>query len=67
MAAESRAPTAMTSRRHQKAPEHKITQSESYLMLDPIYTTIVDDDRPVGMLMVGHRAWMCPMPACAMR
>jgi flagellar basal body-associated protein FliL len=36
-----------------KAPEHKITQSTSYLMVDPIYTTIVEDDRPVGMLMVG--------------
>jgi flagellar basal body-associated protein FliL len=37
----------------QKAPEHKITQSKSYLSLDPIYTTIVDDDRARGMLMVG--------------
>jgi len=37
----------------QKAPEHKITQSKSYLPLDPIYTTIVDDDRAQGMLMVG--------------
>jgi flagellar basal body-associated protein FliL len=36
-----------------KKPEHKITQSVSYMMIDPIYTTIVDDDRPVGMLMVG--------------
>jgi flagellar basal body-associated protein FliL len=38
---------------NQKAPEHKVTQSESYLTLDPIYTPIVADDRPVGMLMVG--------------
>jgi flagellar basal body-associated protein FliL len=38
---------------NQKAPEHKVTQSESYLMLDPIYTTIVADNRPAGMLMVG--------------
>ena len=38
---------------NQKAPEHKITQSVSYLSVDPIYTTIVDDDRPIGMLMVG--------------
>lgn len=37
----------------QKAPEHKITQSKSYIPLDPIYTTIVDDDRAQGMLMVG--------------
>ncbi len=39
--------------KQKKAPEHKITQSVSYLPIDPIYTTIVDDDRPVGMLMVG--------------
>jgi flagellar basal body-associated protein FliL len=36
----------------QKAPEHKTTQSESYISLDPIYTTIVSDNRPAGMLMV---------------
>jgi flagellar basal body-associated protein FliL len=38
---------------NQKAPEHKITQSKSYLSLEPIYTTIVDDNRVQGMLMVG--------------
>jgi flagellar basal body-associated protein FliL len=37
----------------QKAPEHKTTQSKSYIMVDPIYTTIVADNRPAGMLMVG--------------
>jgi hypothetical protein len=37
----------------QKAPEHKLTDSKSYLTLDPIYATIVDDNRPAGMLMVG--------------
>jgi flagellar basal body-associated protein FliL len=37
----------------QKAPEHKITQSPSYIMVDPIYTTIVNDNRAAGMLMVG--------------
>ena len=36
-----------------KKSEHKITQSESYLSIEPIYTTIVDDDRAAGMLMVG--------------
>ena len=36
-----------------KAPEHKTTQSKSYIMIDPIYTTIVADNRPGGMLMVG--------------
>ena len=38
---------------NQKAPEHKTTQSESYIMMDPIYTTIVTDNRAGGMLMVG--------------
>ena len=37
----------------QKAPEHKTTQSKSYIMVDPIYTTIVADNRPAGLLMVG--------------
>jgi flagellar basal body-associated protein FliL len=37
----------------QKAPEHKTTQSKSYIMIDPIYTTIVADNRPAGMLMIG--------------
>ena len=36
-----------------KSPKHKITQSESYLALDPMYSTILDGDRPVGMLMIG--------------
>jgi flagellar basal body-associated protein FliL len=34
------------------APEHKVTQSESYMMLDPMYATIMDGERPGGMLMV---------------
>ncbi len=37
----------------QKAPVHKITQSASYLMIDPMYATIVDDDKPCGLLMIG--------------
>ncbi len=36
-----------------KAPEHKTTQSKSYIMVDPIYTTIVADNHAAGMLMVG--------------
>ena len=32
---------------------HKVTQSKSYLMVDPIYATIVSRDTPVGMLMIG--------------
>jgi hypothetical protein len=34
------------------APEHKVTQSESYTMLAPMYATIMDGERPGGMLMV---------------
>jgi flagellar basal body-associated protein FliL len=37
----------------QKAPEHKTTQSKSYIMVDPIYTTIVADNHVAGMLMIG--------------
>ena len=36
-----------------KKSEHKITQAVSYMPVDPIYTTIVDDNRAQGMLMVG--------------
>ncbi len=36
-----------------KNAKHKVTQSESYLEIDPIYTAILADDRPVGMLMIG--------------
>jgi hypothetical protein len=34
------------------APEHKITQAESYVGLDPMYATILDNGRPVGLLLV---------------
>jgi len=34
------------------APEHKVTQSVSYIMLEPMYATIMDGERPGGMLMV---------------
>jgi len=36
-----------------KAPKHKVTQSPSYIEVDPMYATILEDDRPVGMLMIG--------------
>jgi len=36
-----------------KPPIHKITQSVSYVMIDPIYATILDGNRPIGLLMVG--------------
>jgi len=35
-----------------KRPEHKITQSDSYILIEPMYATIIDADRPSGMLMV---------------
>ena len=35
------------------AAVHKITQSDSYLMIDPIYTTIMDGNNIVGLLMIG--------------
>ena len=35
-----------------KAPEHKFTNSESWVELDDFYTTIVGDNRATGMLMV---------------
>jgi flagellar basal body-associated protein FliL len=35
-----------------KAPKHKVTQSQSFVMVEPFYTTIYDAGRPVGMLMV---------------
>jgi flagellar basal body-associated protein FliL len=34
------------------APVHKITQSESFVMLAPMYATILDARRPSGLLMV---------------
>ena len=34
------------------APDHKETQSDSFVMIEPIYTTVVDAGRPQGMLLV---------------
>ena len=36
----------------QKAPEHKATQSKSFVDVDPLYTTIVADNHAAGMLMI---------------
>ena len=36
-----------------KPAKHKVTQSDSYLMIDPMYLPIFDGDQPVGMLMIG--------------
>lgn len=35
-----------------EAPAHKITQAESYVGLDPIYATVLDNGRPAGLLLV---------------
>lgn len=34
------------------APAHKVTQSESYIMLEPMYATVMDAGKPAGLLMV---------------
>ena len=34
------------------APEHKVTQSDSFIMIEPMYTSIVDAGRPAGVLLV---------------
>jgi flagellar basal body-associated protein FliL len=39
-------------RADQPAPEHKVTQSESYMMLEPMYATVTDAGKPSGLLMV---------------
>jgi flagellar basal body-associated protein FliL len=36
----------------QPVPEHKVTQSESYIMLEPMYATVMDAGKPSGLLMV---------------
>ena len=39
-------------KKSQKAAEHKVTQSESWVEVQDFYTTIVGDGRASGMLMV---------------
>lgn len=46
-------PTPAHGAEARKPPVHKITQSSSYLMIDPIYTTIMEGDKPIGLLMIG--------------
>ena len=36
----------------QQGPQHKATSSESYVIIDPIYSTILDGQKPRGLLMV---------------
>ena len=47
------APAVAGSSASKKSAVHKITQSASYLMIDPIYTTIMDGNKPQGLLMIG--------------
>jgi flagellar basal body-associated protein FliL len=34
------------------APKHKVTQSKSFVPLEPMYATVIDADKPCGMLLV---------------
>ncbi len=36
-----------------KPAVHRITQSDSYMMIEPFYASIVEGSRPLGLLMVG--------------
>ncbi|MBU6445487.1 MAG: hypothetical protein KGR48_16415 [Alphaproteobacteria bacterium] len=36
----------------QQAPQHKMTQLQSYVEVEPMYATIIDDGRPIGLLLV---------------
>ncbi len=36
----------------QSMPHHKITQAVSYVAIKPIYATVLDAGRPVGLLLV---------------
>ncbi len=33
-------------------PKHKVTQSKSFVSIEPLYMTVIDADKPCGMLMV---------------
>lgn len=46
------AATAPVCAENQPAPKHKLTQSESFIMIEPMYTTIIDEGRPAGLLLV---------------
>jgi flagellar basal body-associated protein FliL len=39
-------------KKKQKSPEHKFTQSDSWVEVEDFYATIVGDNRAAGMLMV---------------
>lgn len=45
--------SAEKKKKDDKQAVHRITQSDSYMMIDPIYASIMDGDHPLGLLMVG--------------
>ncbi len=47
------AAAADKNKKDKKDAVHRITQSESYLMVDPLYATVVDGSHPLGLLMIG--------------
>ena len=51
--ADAGAKTEKPDKDKKKPAVHKITQSDSYLMIDPLYTTILDGNHPAGLLMIG--------------
>lgn len=46
------APSSTQAEEGKDAPVHKITQAESFVMIEPMYATILDAGRPSGLLMV---------------
>ncbi|MGN6148663.1 MAG: hypothetical protein ACTHPD_09010 [Rhizomicrobium sp.] len=46
------AAAALPAQAEEEKAEHKQTQSESFIMVEPMYTTIVDAGRPQGLLLV---------------
>ncbi len=53
IAAEHGGTEATTDKKKDKPAVHRITQSDSYMMIDPIYASILDGDHPLGLLMIG--------------
>jgi flagellar basal body-associated protein FliL len=45
-------PGASAAEANNQTAQHKTTQSESYIGIEPIYATILDGTRPRGLLMV---------------
>jgi len=46
------AATGLSAQAEEEKPAHKETQSDSFIMVEPMYTTIVDAGRPQGLLLV---------------